>query len=169
MIVLFYILTNYTIYMYIPIRFAMYTGQYIDCALWLYICKLPPPHTTPEWSQWYLQQLVREQGWALLTCSPEAIRLKNGRKCPAFALVIRNLTSTTITESIKKGHNSDLSISPAKEVLLIIRGSRSPMDWAINLHEVPVPLTYYRGPLTDVSAVTPVEGFAHQGMICVYY
>ena len=149
----------------------MYTGQYIDCALWLYICKLPPPHTTPEWSQWYLQQLVREQGWTLLTCSPEAIRLKNGRKCPAFALVIRNTTSTTTnakssTESTpNKGHNSDPSISPAKEVLLIIRGSRSPMDWAINLHEVPVPLVYYRGPLTDVNAVTPVDGFVHQGLI----
>ena len=82
-----------------------------------------------------MTHLIRKQGWTLLACSTQGGKLRNGCLYPAFALVARS--------------------QPAKEALLVIRGSKSVTDWSINLHEAPLPFTYRQGP----EGATPVVGF----------
>lgn len=84
----------------------------------------------------------------------ETTKLRNNRKCPAFAVVLRNKSkntpsnnsseekssNSTLTETLKIQNNED-----DKEIVILIRGSQSSMDWSLNLNEVPVPYNYYGG------------------------
>jgi hypothetical protein len=102
-----------------PTEMLDFVGEYCDSALWLYACKLPHPHSSNEWSGWYLSQLIRRQEWTLLACVDDTTKLANRYKCPAFAVVIRNISSNNSTQ----GSNDVLEEN--KEVLLIVRGSHS--------------------------------------------
>jgi hypothetical protein len=110
-------------------------GRYFDFAQFLYIAALPAPHHNQEWSSWYLAKLVRRQGWTVIACVNETTKLKNDRKCPAYALLARCQGSV-------------------KEAVVVIRGSKSVMDWSINLNEEPRGFTYYKG----AGLANPVTG-----------
>jgi hypothetical protein len=101
-------------------------GRHLDFGQFLYIACLPAPHNGNDWSSWYLTKLVRRSGWTVIACVNETTKLKNDRKCPSFALLAR-------------------CQGDVKEAVLVVRGSKSVMDWSINLNEDPTEFTYYKG------------------------
>lgn len=138
-----------------PLELIDYLGEYLDAGLWLYACKLPAPHKSNGWSSWYTMNLVKRQNWTLLACVGEATKLRDNKKCPAFAMFIRNRSKNDGGLKISTGDKVS-----EKEVILSIRGSRDPMDWSINLNEAPVPYEYLKGETGETS----VQGYVHVGM-----
>jgi hypothetical protein len=152
-------------------------GKNLDAALWLYITKLPKPHTDGCWSSWYLEQLVKRQKWTLLGCIHDTTKLRNNRKCPAFAIVIRNNQSAqNVSEGGSDGSgdvsssssSSSVESAGSKEVIVLIRGSQSSMDWSLNLNEVPVTYSYLSGPSGDSLVEGKGEWACTSFIICVF-
>ena len=126
-----------------PTDLLDYAGKYLGAAQLLYIAHLHEPHHTNEWSSWYLTKLTSRQQYTVIMCQNETSLLRNGTKCPAFAL----LAKTSGAE---------------KEVQLIIRGTHQVMDWSINLNEDPVLIPYANGKSRE--AIQIIEGWIHRGM-----
>ena len=118
---------------------------------------------------------MKRQEWTLLGCSHETTKLRNNRKCPAFAIILRNklqnsvhddTIATNITGTAKRNtllssdstsssyYPSSLDTAENKEVIILIRGSQSSMDWSLNLNDKPVSYTY----LSGATGETIVEG-----------
>eukprot|EP01035_Chromulina_nebulosa_P038833 gene38833-52454_t len=123
-----------------PIELLEYISEFITPAQWLYIATLPSPYDDSKWNSWYLSRLIQRQGWTLLMCVNEATRLPNEQKCPAFAVVVR--------------HRKEYG----REVMLVIRGSKSTMDWAINFDEAVTDFQYHLSPTQYV------QGHVHRGI-----
>lgn len=155
-----------------PIDILNLVGSKLDAAIWLYITKLPTPHVTSGWSCWYLDQLIRRQRWSLLACVDKTTKLRNKRKCPAFAIVARKLIES---DAFNKGadqrrncyypasqhQQQQQQSTDVREVMLLIRGSQSSMDWSLNLNEVPKDYSYLSGAHGEAA----VDGKAHGGML----
>jgi len=121
-----------------------YCGRYLECANWLYAAKLPRPHdNNVAMCAWYLTKLVRRNKWCVLCCNNTTTKLPNGKLCPGFALLARNMGGK-------------------KEAVLSIRGSLSTKDWGINLNEAAVKYTYTSGDKSQ--GYSNVEGYVHEGM-----
>ena len=140
-------------------------GKYTDFSQFLYSAALPKPHNSPEWTSWYLANLVRRQQWTVVACVGETTKLLNDHKCPAFALLLRGGGDGSSSGSGSgSGDNnfSDLLMQGSanerkkqrKEAVLVVRGSKGVMDWSINLSEDPTEFTYYQG----CDNTTPVVG-----------
>jgi hypothetical protein len=104
----------------------------------------------------------------------ETTKLPDGRKCPAFALAVRNTTVTDTNNEEnedrnnknenkngkknsrdgKKVRKSKIKHS-CKEALLVIRGTNCTLDWSINMDEVGLPFTFSKGPLTSARSTGP--------------
>ena len=100
-------------------------------------------------------------------CINETTKLPDDKRCPAFALAVRNEPS-----------EGDGTQSNVKEAVLVIRGTKSSMDWTINLDEEALAYTYIAGgpdfsatlsssaaTATNPREVVPVEGRVHSGML----
>jgi len=145
-----------------PVEVLEYISRYVSPAQFLYTSFLPPPHDNNDWSSWYLSKMIARQEWTLLMCMNEATKLPNGNKCPAFAIIARDrsLLDSEDATSTHLGGGEERR----KEVLLIIRGSASTLDWGINLQEALAPFSYsYYSP--DKNEVVTVEGHGHSGII----
>lgn len=130
-----------------PDEVLSYIRRYVTPAHWLYVSSLPPPHDDNDWSCWYLSRIIKPQGWTLLVCINDTRRIPDGSKCPAFALVVRGGVD-----------------GKKKEAMLVVRGSKSAMDWAINFEESLSPFEYtYKNPLNPSDLIT-VKGSVHQGI-----
>jgi hypothetical protein len=156
-----------------PMEVIDYLSRYISPAQWLYTSSLPPPHSNNDWSAWYLSKMISRQQWTLLMCINETTKLPNGNKCPAFAILARNL-SLNDEEDLLTSHermnktggrsNQRQGERERKEVLLVIRGSQSTMDWSINFQETlsSFDYSYYSSEKKDILSVT---GYAHSGIL----
>eukprot|EP01031_Cornospumella_fuschlensis_P034177 gene34177-41371_t len=145
-----------------PVSVLDYINLYVSAAQFLYIAKLPPPHSENDWSSWYLNKMVRRQRWTVLMCMNETTKLPNSAKCPAFALLARCYdTSSQTHNSRPRGGSNDVN-TLRKEVVLVIRGSASTMDWSINLEEPVIyyPYHYY----TNHKTIATVYDYVHFGM-----
>ncbi len=133
----------------------------IGPAAWLYLCKLPGVHNTPEWMKWYMQRVLARDGWTLVGTSVDAhlvprmeheLELESGERdstksktvyvdkpwtTPAFGLAIRD-----------------------KDAVLFVRGTQSALDWTINLNGLPEKITYNIGRQGDGDSV---DGIVHGG------
>lgn len=99
-------------------------------------------------------------------CMNETTKLPNSAKCPAFALLARCYDAPTFTyphthEQRQKSKGND-SKPVRKEVMLVIRGSASTMDWSINLEEPVVYYPYHY--FTSHHTITTVYDYVHFGM-----
>ena len=121
-----------------------YCGKFLECANWLYAAKLPKPHdNNVAMCAWYLTKLVRRNRWCVLCCNNTTTKLPNGKLCPGFALLARN-------------------VGGKKEAVLSVRGSMSTKDWGINLNEAAIKYTYTTGDKSH--GYTDVDGYVHEGM-----
>ena len=128
-------------------------GNYTDVAQYLYTAALPKPHNSPDWTSWYLMNLVRKQEWTVVACVGETTKLINDRKCPAFAVLLRGESGDDAVTAVSGdnaggggGSCNKRSIRQSKkEAVVVIRGSKGVMDWSINLSEDPAEFTYYQG------------------------
>ena len=105
----------------------------------------------------------------MLACVNENTKLPDDKKCPAFALLVRTRpaqaslsissdnspTSYNICDCHKSKHKHK---QITREALLVIRGSKSVMDWSINLNEAATPYTYMQGGFAGAKA-EEVSGF----------
>jgi hypothetical protein len=141
-----------------PTLLIDHLGSYLAAMQWLYAATLPAPHDDNDWSSWYLSRLVAEDGWTVLACVNETSRLPNGRKCPAFALLVRRRQVHPSSSHSAESHGSGEGDNPRLQVylddcatalkeerqaVLVIRGTTSTMDWSINLDEACDPFVYY--------------------------
>eukprot|EP01034_Spumella_vulgaris_P032631 gene32631-40264_t len=149
-----------------PLKILQYISGFISPAQWLYVSCLPAPHNSNDWSSWYLSRIIRRQGWTVIMCINETTQLPNGVKCPAFALVTRR-------KRVRKTGDTDANSSThtyLKEAMLVVRGSKSTMDWAINLEESLDDFTYtYKANCESVSSpgegnVLTAVGKVHRGI-----
>ena len=130
-------------------------AQYLDIlstyaapAQWLYSSVLPRPHDGIEWSTWYFSRVIAHEGWTLLASHCKSQKLPDATPVPAFALVARE----------------GLPVSGGgarREAILVIRGSKSPTDWQINIHSSTTRLMYRAGPRGE----TCVADSVHTGML----
>jgi hypothetical protein len=106
----------------------------------------------------------------------ETTKLPDGRKCPAFALAVRNTTVTDTNNEEnedrnnknenkngkknsrdgKKVRKSKIKHS-CKEALLVIRGTNCTLDWSINMDEVGLPFTFSKGPLISARSTCDLK------------
>ena len=130
-------------------------GSYVGPAGYLYHSILPAPHEDNKWSEWYLSEISRDDGWKLIRLENKAQQVPDGSLCPGFALFARDEHST-----LKRNGDSGFTASGRcpKEVLISIKGSSSGFDWGINLDEHPVPFVYTPSPASE-----RVEGLVHGG------
>jgi hypothetical protein len=152
-----------------PNEVVEYVSRYLSAAQWLYNSSLPAPHSSNEWSSWYLSRLVSRQKWTLLMCVNETTKLPNGNKCPAFALLARITSSEDREEEGEALGSNNPSKEAAhdaqgekKEAILVVRGSASTMDWSINFQET-LELFPYRYYSFEENEVKSVDGHAHSG------
>lgn len=128
---------------------------------WLYRIKLPGVHSTPEWTKWYMGQVLKVDGWNLIGASvqtqmvpkmeheleadeerPEkTVYVDKNWTIPAFCLAIR--------EEVQE-----------KEAVLVVRGTSSALDWTINLNGLPQAMCYHQGPEGNDGTT---EGNVHGG------
>jgi hypothetical protein len=80
-----------------------YVAQFVSPAQWLYGAALPAPHDSSDWSSWYLSNLLKHQRYTLLLSINETIKLPDGRKCPAFAIVGRE-------RKVRRGVSGEFSL-----------------------------------------------------------
>jgi hypothetical protein len=135
-----------------PLSLIQYLSDYASIAQWLYLSEVPNPRSGNDWSSWYLSQLIRQRGWTLLMCINETTKLPSGAKVPAFCVVARTSPSNVTNPNNPSGLH--------REAMLVVRGSKSSMDWAINMEESTVPLQYHCGS----PAGSVVTGQAHKGI-----
>lgn len=139
-----------------------YLRRFVAPAQWLYISLLPSPHHTVDWSSWYMSHIIKRQGWTVVMAINEATQLPNGFKCPAFALVTR------CRRAGRQYGKKDSSIVPVqlKEAMLIIRGTKTTMDWTINLDDSSINFSYYSFNQSNEASggYTVVDGHVHKGM-----
>ena len=140
-----------------PQELLDYVGSYMGPAQWLYSAMgLPHPHSSDDWTHWYLSRLVGVQGWSLLASSVTATNHYDVM-CPAFALVARHRKSTVDSDSESEDH---------KEALLVIRGSSSVVDWNINLKDNVVNFSYWRGSgFKGEGPLQQIDGKVHEAML----
>eukprot|EP01038_Epipyxis_sp_PR26KG_P012442 gene12442-16687_t len=137
-----------------PLNILKFVSKYVTAAQWLYVSNLPAPHDNSEWGSWYLSLLLAKQEWSLLMCVQDTTKLPNGRKCAAFGLVAR------------KRKNPQTGIE-TREALLLIRGSKSAMDWTINFSDEQVPFQYHLDVYSDNNNNNNnnnIDGRMHRGM-----
>lgn len=141
-----------------PVEILNYINRYISGAEWLYSSQLPPPHdSNNDWSAWYLSRMITKQKWTVIMCINESTKLPNGMKCPAFALLARKRelkSDSQHAEGTPKYH---------KEAMLVVRGSKSTLDWSINFDEGMVAFDYNYFP-ADSEIMHTCTGFVHKGI-----
>ena len=140
----------------------------IGPAAWLYSIKLPGVHNKPEWTKWYLQRVLKMQGWDLISSQTESetlpkmqtemeekedeegvyVHVEKIWTLPAFALVTRS-------DDAGKGN------ARKREAMLVVRGTSNMLDWTINLNSLPENVTYFKGAEGEGDIV---EGKVHAGM-----
>lgn len=160
-----------------PLKLLDFAGNYLCAAQWLYCSSsLPSPHDDNEWGAWYLSRLVSRQKWTVIACVHDTLKLPDSSKSPAFALFIRKspkinvkkpfytIESEKLPEDFIKFIHEDEDDEDLydKEAILSIRGSKSSMDWSINLNEDADPFIYYA--VSDKNNLIEVSGFVHRGM-----
>jgi len=140
-----------------PLSILDWAGEYIGAANYLYSSVLNSPHEGNEWSEWYLSELVRNDGWKVLRCQNTAQRMPDGSLCPGFALLARDQDTFSQRQGLS-GSAGERRKCP-KEVMVVIKGSTTGADWGINLDETPVPFSYVATP-----GAAPVAGHVHGGI-----
>jgi hypothetical protein len=125
-----------------------YISQYVSAAQWLYLCALPPPHDSVQWSAWFLSKVLHRQRWTLLACVNDSTKLLDGAKCPAFALMARCFSS---------------SVGQVREALLVVRGSSAALDWSINFDDGMAQYCYFHLNPTN-GEVEKTTDLVHAGM-----
>jgi hypothetical protein len=96
-------------------------------------------------------------------CVNDTTRLPNGQKCPAFALVVRNQEKTGgMTYFIMNFCLDNQCLYLGREAMLVIRGSQSTMDWAINFDEEVTEFQYWYP--NDTGSYISTTGQVHRGI-----